>query len=133
MGCQKEIAQAIIDKEADYLLAVKDNQPKLKAAIQATLGHRLSKPYEKPLIDFYESDEKNRNRHEIRRCWVTSSLGKLGMSDDWKGLTSIAMLESERTIDGKTSVERRYYICSCETSAKAVHHAARAHWGVEIY
>lgn len=131
MGCQKDIAKTIVDKEADYLLAVKDNQPKLKQAIEDTLAHRLPKLYENPLIDFYESEEKNRNRKEIRRCWVTQSLSKLTMSSDWSGLTSIAMLESERTIDGETSIERRYYICSCEASAKEIHHAARNHWGVE--
>lgn len=131
MGCQKEIAKTIVNKEANYLLAVKDNQPTLKNAIEDTLAHRLAKSYESPLIDFYESEEKNRNREEIRRCWVTQSLRKLTMSSDWAGLTSVAMLESERTVDGKTSIERRYYICSCDISAKEILHAARNHWGIE--
>ena len=131
MGCQKDIARTIVDKGADYLLAVKDNQPTLKQAIEDILAHRQPKVYENPSIDFYESKEKNRDREEIRRCWTTQSLSKLSMLDDWANLTSIAMLESERTIDGETSIERRYYICSCETSANAVHDAARHHWGIE--
>ena len=53
------------------------------------------------------------------------------MSSDWAGLKSIAMLESERTINGVTSIERRYYICSCEASAEEIQYAARKHWGVE--
>jgi predicted transposase YbfD/YdcC len=131
MGCQKAIAQTIIDKKADYLLAVKGNQPKLQAAIEATLDHRLPKVYQRPAIDFFEQEETNRGRHEIRRCWVTQSLGKLDMASEWEGLVSIAMLESERTVDEKTSIERRYYICSCDPSAESLYQASRSHWGVE--
>ena len=111
-------------------MAVKDNQPKLKQAIEATLGQRLPKKYTNPAIDFCEAEEKNRNRNEIRRCWVTQSLGKLETADDWAGLTSIALLESERTIDGETSIERRYYICSCKANAEEILYATRNHWGV---
>lgn len=131
MGCQKSIAQKIIDKNGDYLLAVKGNQRKLFDAIQAVLGHNSPKSYKKPAIGFCTTDEKSRNRHEIRRCWVTSSLTKLSMSQDWPGLKSIAMVESERTLDGSTSIERRYYICSSDASAEEINKAARSHWGVE--
>ena len=131
MGCQKAIAKAIVNKEADYLLAVKDNQPTLKRAIEDTLDQRLPKSYANPAIDFYEVEEKNRNRTEIRRCWVTQSLSKLTTADDWAGLTSIALLESQRTIDGETSVDRRYYICSCKATAEEILYATRHHWGIE--
>jgi predicted transposase YbfD/YdcC len=131
MGCQKIIAKTIVEREGDYLLAVKDNQPKLKEAIEATLSHRKPEVYVNPLIDFHEEGQKNRNREEIRRCWTTASLSKLEMTEEWKGLTQIAMLESERTINGKTSVERRYYICSATASAKEILQASRDHWGVE--
>ena len=131
MGCQKAIAKTIVDKKADYLLAVKGNQPKLQAAIEATLDHRLPKVYQRPAIDFFEHEQTNRDRHEIRRCWVTQSLGKLDMASEWKGLVSIGMLESERTVDEKTSIERRYYICSRDASAESLYQASRSHWGVE--
>ena len=131
MGCQKAIAKTIVDKNADYLLAVKGNQPKLQAAIEVTLDHRLPKVYQRPAIDFFEHEETNRGRNEIRRCWVTQSLGKLDMASEWEGLVSIAMLESERTVDTITSVERRYYICSCDASAESLYQASRSHWGVE--
>lgn len=131
MGCQKNIAQSIVAQGADYLLAVKDNQATLKQAIEGVLLARSPKCYKNPSIDFYESEEKNRNRREVRRCWVTQSLSKLPMSGDWAGLSAIALLESERIINGKTSTERRYYICSCELSAENIHNAARHHWGIE--
>ncbi len=131
MGCQKAIAETIIDGEGDYLLAVKDNQPKLKEAIEATLSHRKPEVYVNPVIDYYEQAQHNRDRDEIRRCWTTTSLSKLEMLEDWKRLTQIAMVESERTIKGTTSVERRYYICSATASAKEILQASRNHWGIE--
>jgi len=131
MGCQKSIAEAIVDKEGDYLLAVKDNQPKLKEAIAASLSHRKPEIYINPLIDFHEETERNRDRKETRRCWTTTSLSKLDMVEDWKKLSQIALIESERTIHGKTSIERRYYICSAALSAQELLQSSRNHWGIE--
>lgn len=131
MGCQKNIASTIIDQGGDYLLAVKDNQPKLKASIQATLEHRKPKLYSNPVIDFHHSREKNRDRNEVRRCWTTRSLSNLDMAGDWKNLHQIAMVESERTHKGKTSIERRYYITSKESSAAEILESSRKHWGIE--
>ena len=131
MGCQKSIAETIVDREGDYLLAVKGNQPKLQAAIKATLSHRKPEIYINPVIDYFESSEKSRGREETRRCWTTASLGKLDMVNDWKGLAQIAMVESERTVRGKTAVDRRYYICSTKTSAREILQSSRSHWGIE--
>lgn len=131
MGCQKSIAATIIDHEGDYLLAVKDNQPKLKEAIEATLSHRKAQIYVNPMIDYCENAEKSRGRTEIRRCWTTASMSKLDMVEDWKGLTQIAMVESERTVRGKTTAERRYYICSANAGAEEILQATRNHWGIE--
>ena len=131
MGCQKAIAETIVEGKGDYLLAVKDNQLKLKKAIEATLSTRKPEAYVNLLIDFCEEREKNRNREEVRRCWTTTSLSKLEMVEEWKGLTQIAMLESVRTINGETSIERRYYISSATASSKEILQASRNHWGVE--
>ena len=131
MGCQKNIAEAIVDREGDYLLAVKDNQPKLKEAIAASLSHRKPEMYVNTLIDFHEEAEKNRNRKEIRRCWTTTSLSRLDMVEDWKGLSQIGLVESERTLNGEASIERRYYICSATLSAQELLQSSRNHWGIE--
>lgn len=131
MGCQKSIAATIVAREGDYLLAVKDNQPKLKEAIGATLSHRKAEIYLNPMIDYCEDAQKSRDRTEIRRCWTTASLSKLEMAAEWEKLTQIAMVESERTVNGKTSVERRYYICSAKASAQEILQATRNHWGIE--
>jgi predicted transposase YbfD/YdcC len=131
MGCQKAIADKIVAKGGDYLLAVKDNQSKLKAAIEETLCLRKRQVYVKPQIDFHEETQRNRDRKEVRRCWTTASLSKLDMAENWKGLNQIALVETERTIHGKTSLEKRYYICSTKLSAKETIQYSRNHWGVE--
>lgn len=131
MGCQKTIAKAIVSHEGDYLLAVKDNQPKLREAIEKALGHRQPKTYINPAIQFHSTTEKNRDRFEVRRCWVTDSLTHLPMKDDWVALQQIAMVECERTLKGNTSIERRFYISSSSLSASGILDATRSHWGIE--
>jgi predicted transposase YbfD/YdcC len=131
MGCQKDIAEKIVAKEGDYLLSVKDNQSTLKEAIEVTLSSRKRQAYVKPQIDFHENTQRNRDRKEVRRCWTTTSLSKLDRAEDWKGLNQIALVESERTVHGKTSLEKRYYICSARLSAEEIIQLSRNHWGVE--
>lgn len=131
MSCQKQVADTCIEQGANYLLAVKGNQPTLKKEIENHLGSQKPKPYKKPLIDFFETQEKSRDRNEVRRCWVTPADKVISKLEDWRGLQSIARVESERTHKGQTSIEQRYYICSNALSAEKVLYAARNHWGVE--
>lgn len=131
MGCQKLIAESIIDQKGQYLLAVKDNQPNLKKAIESTLEEVMTDVSIDSESDFFETNEVSRNRNEIRKCWVTTDLEKLDMVDDWKNLQQIAVVESHRTINEKTSIECRYYICSEKLNAEELLHASRVHWGIE--
>ena len=131
MGCQKAIAKCITDGDGDYLLAVKDNQPRLKSAIQALLDGKPPKISAELSIDFFETQEKNRDRNEIRRCWNTSVLDSLSMKNDWNNLYQIAVVESERTQKNKTTIEQRYYICSSDINAESILNASRQHWGIE--
>lgn len=131
MGCQKAIATKIFNGDGDYLIAVKGNQPTLERAITATFEGKRDKTYLCPVIDFNKTEDISRNRYEIRRCWVTSCLDELDMAEEWDGLTTIAKIESERTLNGETSIEHRYYICSCDASAEKINQAVRSHWGVE--
>ena len=131
MSCQKTMADTCIKQSANYLLAVKDNQPTMKKEIKNHLESRKPKIYQKPSIDFFETREKNRDRYEIRRCWVAPADKVITKIDDWSGLQCIARVESERTHKGKTSLEQRYYICSDTLSAEEILNASRNHWGVE--
>jgi predicted transposase YbfD/YdcC len=131
MGCQTAIAEKITDKKADYVLAVKGNQPSLHAAIVDYFDTALAtkQPPVCELQHCQESD-KGHGRVETRRAYLSTCLATLPNVDNWAGLKSIAMIESERWIKGETTRERRYYI-STLTSVAAVAGAVRAHWGVE--
>jgi predicted transposase YbfD/YdcC len=120
-----------IEKGADDLLAVKNNQPTMKQEIENHRESRKPKLYLKPSINFFETEEKHRDRHEIRRCWVTPADKIISEVVDWPGLQTIARVESARTYQGKISIQQRYYISSRQLSAEALLHAARSHWGVE--
>ncbi len=132
MGCQKKIAKVIIDQEADYLLAVKDNQPTLHQAIQDYFTQANQVNFEGYKIDFAETYNKGHGRIESRRCWVGyDALPHIDGSGNWEGLQTIIMLESETTIKEETTIEHRYYISSTENTAESLLSASREHWGIE--
>lgn len=132
MGCQKEIAKTIIERGADYMLGVKDNQPTLAADIAAIFERAQLDPGVLASMSTYETRDKGHGRTEIRRCWSTSILDGLSQRHQWANLHSVVLIQSERTLDGKTSLENRYYISSQLTlSAKQAMADARNHWGIE--
>ncbi|RKZ35274.1 MAG: ISAs1 family transposase [Gammaproteobacteria bacterium] len=132
MGCQKKIAKVIIDQEADYLLAVKDNQPKLYQAVQDYFTQVNKVNFEGYNVDFAETNNEGHGRIETRRCWVGhDALPQIEGSENWEGLQTIVMLESERTVKEETTIEHRYYISSTESSAESLLCASREHWGIE--
>ncbi len=130
MGCQKEIAQAIRDQGADYVLAVKDNQPRLHEDVMAS----FVEAFEGDRGETYRllaTTEKGHGREERREYVVLRELSKIRDRHLWPDLRSLAMVCSERTIDGQTSTEARYYISSCSGSARQIAGAIRGHWGIE--
>ena len=131
MGCQKDIAKEIVDVGADYMLAVKDNQPTLGANIAAIFEHARRDP--KALaLDFHQTRDKGHGRTEVRRCWTSDLVESIPQHYEWQNLRSLALIETERTLDGETSIERRYYISSRNNlPASAALQAARSHWGIE--
>lgn len=132
MGCQAKIAKAIRGKGADYLLALKDNWPALSAEVT-----RFFDDPDPAALEHYESVDGEHGRIECRRhtvChqidWLTADKRFPG---EWrfKDLAMIARVEAEVERAGKTSRERRYYLCSAKLSAKQFAAAVRAHWHVE--
>jgi len=96
MGCQKNIAEIIIEQEADYLLAVKDNQPTLHLAIQNYFFEANQANFKGYNIDFDETFDKCHGRVESRRCWVGyDAIPDLNGSQNWKNLQTIIMVEGE--------------------------------------
>ncbi len=107
MGCQKEIAQAIRDEGADYLLAVKDNQPRLFEDVMASFVDA----FEGERGESYRlltTNDKGHGREERREYVVVGDLSKIRDRHLWPDLHSLAMVCSERTLDGKTATETRY-------------------------
>ena len=131
MGTHSNIARAIRDKEADYVLAVKDNQPKLADSIIDFFEVGQTAGWKNTPHSFVESVEKDHGRLEVRRCWAFTQLDCLAAPEQWPDLKTFGVIEAERTINGTTSVERRLYIGSIAPDAALLANSVRAHWGVE--
>ena len=131
MGTHSTIAQAIRDKEADYVLAVKNNQPKLAESITTFFEIGLAEHWKNTPHTYTESVEKDHGRLEVRRCWAFTQLECLAAPQQWPDLKMFGVIETERTINGKTSHERRLYISSIAPNALTLAMTVRAHWGIE--
>jgi predicted transposase YbfD/YdcC len=126
LNCQKEIAEKIIEKEADYILAVKGNHPILEAQIIQSFE------LETPTTEFTTYD-KDHGRIEKRTCQVLTNLGWIDQREEWKNLTSIVKVVSERIIisENKTSTDTRYFISSQGFMAEKMLSSIRHHWAIE--
>lgn len=126
-GCRIEVAQALVNKKAEYILGLKKNQ---KNAHEAVLEHFGSEK----LLDeavYFEEATKGHGRIELRKCWVTEDLRCLAGLPEWPNIKSIVCIESERHIKTKTTTERRYYLSSLEANAAKTLKIIRSHWAIE--
>ena len=127
LNCQKETAEVIIEKKADYLLCVKGNHPCLEKDIQDYIQDEM-------LQQSMESDsktERNYGRIETRTAYVTTEIGWLEQKKDWKNLCCIGAIHTEFQTQKGTSSEWHYYISSRKLTAKELLHHARMEWAVE--
>ncbi len=142
MGCQKKIAKEIIEADADYVLALKGNQEKVRAEVKtfldATLVERGVKrpkgaviPQEVATLKEFETVEKDHGRIETRRYFQSDCLDWFADKEKWEGLRSVGLVETIRELNGNATLERRYYLCSLKPDAKEFARAVRGHWGVE--
>jgi predicted transposase YbfD/YdcC len=131
MGCQREIATQIQEQSGDYVLALKGNQGNLNEAVRLFLETEDDKTTGSRIVDRYTDVDADHGRIETRRCIVSDQIDWLEKKSEWRGLTSVAMLEETRESNGKTSVERRFFISSLPANAKQIAHAIRAHWAIE--
>lgn len=126
MGCQKNIAKIIVEKQADYVLALKENHPTLHDDIKLWLDDSDAQGY----VRMHETVEKDHGRIETRRTVVSTELDWLAQKEEWSGLKAVAMVESTREIGDKISCERRYYLCSM-TDVARIALTIRRHWAIE--
>lgn len=132
MGCQRQIAQDIVDAGADYLLAVKGNQETLCADVEEEFKAAQADGFAHMEHEHCETVEKNHGRIEQRQYWYTHDIQGLGTLERWPKLAGMAMCRATRTIKGETSSEDRYFITSNKDKPiKKIAAAIRAHWGIE--
>jgi predicted transposase YbfD/YdcC len=141
MGCQKKIAQEIVESDADYVLALKGNQETVHEEVKAYLDDLIARQAHLPRqgmakgvrleLAYLETIEKDHGRIEIRRYWQSDNLAWFADRAQWEKLTSIGVVESIREVNGVSSTERRYYLSSLSRDVARFAEAVRGHWGVE--
>ena len=132
MGCQRQIAQKIIDQQADYVLAVKDNQPKLCAAIRDFFSRHLEDDLQHAAHRRHETHEQGHGRIDDRYYYLAKLPDDFPLAEKWAGLKAIGMaVRVTEHADGRTTDDVRYYITSRYSSGKKFAEAVRGHWGIE--
>lgn len=134
MGCQRAIAQQVVDQGGDYVLALKDNQPTLAADVHECFAQARVSGSTDAGHDAHEAVDKGHGRVEIRRRWAITDpevLAWLQAEHDWPGLRGIGMVQTERRLADRTTVGTRLYLLSRPLSAQALGEAVRSHWGIE--
>ena len=131
IGCQKAIAKKIVAGGGDYVLVVKGNQERLMTDIQETVGRALEGELPAAKVRQCTTTEKGHGRVESRSCVVITDLAGLRERQQWPHLTTVGMCCRERTVDGQTTTEVRYFIGSRRMGARRYAQALRSHWGIE--
>ena len=132
MGCQRGIAQKIIDKKADYVLALKGNQGSLHEDVKLFIAEQTAKNFEDATISRDRSVDADHGRIETRNVTVIHDVAWLRQRHDWPGLNGIVVVESSRELPDRTEQETRLYLTSLTASAAALGPAVRSHWAIEI-
>lgn len=133
MGCQTEIAKEIIDRQADYVLSLKENQGRLYEDVELLFDDLEKSQYKAYAYDYEETSDAGHGRIETRQCWTISDpevLRYLRGAENWKNLCTVSRIRSYRQIGAEVGCEDRYHIASI-TGAKQILWAVRTHWSIE--
>lgn len=131
MGCQRNIAQAILDKKADYVLALKGNQGTLREDVEYFAKTEQKRGFAGINVSQSQCINGDHGRIETRTTTVIHDVNWLQKRHDWPGLQSLVMVQSVRELPNKTEQETRYYISSLALPAEQLGTIVRDHWGVE--
>ena len=134
IGCQRALAQQVREKGADYVLCVKENQPKLLGSVKASMELAILEGLTHTPGKFFGEVDGDHGRIETRRVWVAAAAAWLDkpLLGRWPGLASIACVERVREIGDKTESEKHYYISSLrDCQARTLAEAVRGHWAIE--
>ena len=131
MGCQRKVAAKIIEKKADYILALKGNQGTLREDVEVFVDEQKALKYKDTTISTHETVDADHGRIETRNYTVIHDVDWLQARHQWPGLNAVVVVESQREINGKITNETRFYITSLVILANAVGPMIRAHWAIE--
>jgi predicted transposase YbfD/YdcC len=131
MGCQRDIAQQVIDKKADYVLALKGNQGSLREDVELFAAEQKAKGFTDTKISQDRTVDGDHGRIETRTTTVIHDVKWLQDRHNWPGLKAVVIVESSREISGKIEQETRYYITSLVMLAVLLGPIVRSHWAIE--
>ena len=131
MGCQRDIAKKIIDKKADFVLALKGNQGSLREDVEVFVAEQKAIGFKDTKISQDQTVDGDHGRIETRKTTVIHDVSWLQERHDWPGLKSIIMVESKREIGDKVETETRFYITSLALMASLLGPIIRSHWAIE--
>ena len=131
MGCQRDIAQTIIDKKADYILALKGNQGTLKDDVKLFVDEQKAVDFNDAKVSRDKTVDGDHGRIETREVTVVHDVEWLRERHDWPGLKSVVVVESTREVAGKIDREMRLYITSLVLLANQIGPMVRGHWMIE--
>jgi len=131
MGCQRAIAQKIIDKKADYILALKGNQGSLREDVELFATEQKARDFKDATISRHQGVDGDHGRIGTRAVTVIHDIDWLQERHQWPGLNSLIMVESTRQSGDKIERETRFYITSLTLMAVQISGFVRAHWAVE--
>ncbi len=132
MGCQKAIVEQIVKARGEYVIAVKDNQPKLAAEIAEIFREAIQTDLEE--IDYHHSEvrDSGHGRSDIRSYYLVKIPADFALRKEWPSIRALGYsLRETRHDDGRMTMEIRYYISSRFMSGKRFGEAVREHWGIE--
>jgi predicted transposase YbfD/YdcC len=131
MGCQRDIAQNILDKKADYVLALKGNQGTLREDVEVFAAEQKANGFKDTKVSRDETVDGDHGRIETRTYTAFHDVAWLQQRHDWPGLRGVVMVESTREIANKVERETRFYITSLAWPAQPLGPVIRGHWSVE--
>jgi predicted transposase YbfD/YdcC len=131
MGCQRAITRKIVDKKADYVLALKGNQGTLREDVELFAAEQKAKDFKDATVTRDKTVDGDHGRIETRAVTVIHDVAWLQKRHQWPGLKGVVMVDSRRELGGKTEHETRFYITSLSVPASQMGPLVRDHWAVE--
>ncbi len=131
MGCQRDIAQKIIDKKADYVLALKGNQGSLREDVEVFVAEQQAKGFADTEVTRDTTVDGDHGRIETRAVTVIHDVGWIQKRHAWPGLKAVVVVDSSREINGKTEHETRFFLTSLVMVAALLGPVVRSHWSIE--